>query len=441
MTTPPPPTAPRRYLRPTDLRALASLAAQAVHGVIDLTEGVHQSVRRVLQLAPGTTPERAGGLTGRVYKGVRSVTQLVGRATDATLGAVLPFIDDPHAGQQDSPARLAALAALNGVLGDRLWANANPLAQPMQLCVAGQPLPLTSPHAFQQALPNATPHLLLLVHGLCMNDTQWLRHGHDHGASLAQALGATPLYLRYNSGRHVSENGRELAHTLQQLVGLWPEQLQRISIVGHSMGGLVARSAMQAGNQAAHTWVRSVQHLVFLGTPHHGAPLERRGHGVDVLLAATPFTAPFARLGQLRSTGITDLRHGNVVDADWQGRERFGSNLDHRQPLPLPEGVACFTVAGSLAPAPSPRPGLNSHNAALADWAQAGLGALAADGLVPLASALGQHNELRRRLVFAQGNQFIAWRTGHLDLLSSPAVAQQLHDWLTPLSTGPAEAD
>ncbi|MFN3496296.1 MAG: esterase/lipase family protein, partial [Hydrogenophaga sp.] len=258
-----------------------------------------------------------------------------------------------------------------------------------------------------------SPHLVLLVHGLCMNDTQWRRAGHDHGEHLAQTLGCTPVYLRYNSGRHTSDNGRDLALMLDRLVAAWPVPLQRISLVGHSMGGLVLRSAVQVAQEAGLPWRALLQELVFLGTPHHGAPLERAGHGVDLLLAATPFTAPFARLGKLRSAGITDLRHGHVQAADWRGRDRFGSAADHRLPLPLPEGVACCTLAGTLA----------GQRGLLADR-------LLGDGLVPLNSALGRHDDSAHHLVFPKNRQRVVYRTGHLDLLSSPAVAAQLEAWL-----------
>ena len=271
------------------------------------------------------------------------------------------------------------------------------------------------PAPLRERLAGASPHLLLLVHGLCMNDTQWLRNGHDHGAFLAQALGCTPVYLRYNSGLHTSINGRELAGQLERLVGAVAGAIESITVLGHSMGGLLARAAVFYGRQMGHRWPAQLKHLVFLGTPHHGAPLERAGHGVDVLLAASPFTAPFTRLGMLRSAGITDLRHGHVLDDDWQGRGRFDSPHDHRVPLPLPEGVACFTVAATLAP----------QRGLLADR-------LTGDGLVPLRSALGQHDEAARRLVFAKDSQRTVYRTGHLELLSSPVVAQQLVQWLAP---------
>jgi pimeloyl-ACP methyl ester carboxylesterase len=202
---------------------------------------------------------------------------------------------------------------------------------------------------------------------------------------------------------------------LEQLMTVWPVPLQRITLLGHSMGGLVFRSAVHVAREAGLQWPGLLRELVFLGTPHHGAPLERAGHGVDLLLAATPFTAPFARLGKLRSAGITDLRHGHVQDADWRGRDLFASPEDHRVPLPLPEGVDCFAVAGTLA----------GQRGQLADR-------LMGDGLVPLSSALGQHDQPGRQLQFEKRRQRIFYRTGHLDLLASPKVALQLQQWLAP---------
>ncbi|MDO8887350.1 MAG: alpha/beta hydrolase [Hydrogenophaga sp.] len=404
-----------RHLRPSDLQAAVRLATQATTGVIGIAEGVHQSVRRKMGMSAGTEPDRTGGLTGQIYRGIRGVTAMVGHGLDGALSTLLPLLDDPATHPEPSPGRQAVLAALNGVMGDRLLAQNNPLAQRMELRLAGLALPMERPAPLRERLAGASPHLLLMLHGLCMNDTQWLRAGHDHGAFLAQALGCTPVYVRYNSGLHTSLNGRELAGQLERLVAQWPT-LESITVLGHSMGGLLARAAVFYGRQMGHRWPAQLKHLVFLGTPHHGAPLERAGHGVDVLLSASPFTLPFTQLGMLRSAGITDLRHGHVLDDDWQGRGRFDSPHDHRVPLPLPEGVACFTVAATLAP----------QRGLMADR-------LTGDGLVPLRSALGQHDEAARRLVFAKDSQRTVYRTGHLELLSSPVVAQQLVQWLAPV--------
>lgn len=403
-----------RHLRPSDLQAAVRMATQATTGVIGIAEGVHQSVRRKLGMSAGVEHDRTGGLTGQIYRGIRGVTELVGHGLDGALATLLPLLDDPSTHPEPSPGREAVLAALNGVMGDRLLAQDNPLAQRMELRLAGQVLPMDRPAPLRERLAGASPHLLLLAHGLCMNDTQWHRNGHDHGAFLARAIGCTPVYLRYNSGLHTSINGREFAGQLERLAAQWPA-LESITVLGHSMGGLLARAAVFYGRQMGHRWPGQLKHLVFLGTPHHGAPLERAGHGVDVLLAASPFTLPFTRLGMLRSAGITDLRHGHVLDDDWQGRGRFDSPHDHRTPMPLPEGVACFAVAATLAP----------QRGLMADR-------LTGDGLVPLRSALGQHDEAARRLVFAKDSQRTVYRTGHLELLSSPVVAQQLVQWLAP---------
>jgi hypothetical protein len=164
-------------------------------------------------------------------------------------------------------------------------------------------------------------------------------------------------------------------------------------------------------------WPGKLRNVVFLGTPHHGAPLERAGNWLDILLGSTPYTAPLAQLGKLRSTGVTDLRYGLLLDGDWQGRDRFERAHDQRQPVPLPEGIACYCVAATLA----------ARRSTLSDR-------LIGDGLVPLRSALGQHDEGQRCLVFAKDSQWTAFRTGHMELLSRPEVTRQLLHWLTPVA-------
>ncbi len=400
-----------RQLRPSDLRGVARLATQATRGVSRVAEGVHQSVLGTLGLPGGSQPGRARGLTGMVYEGVRGVTRLVDAGLQAALLRLEPFIGSPTESQEVPRERQAVLAALNGVMGDRLVEDSNPLATAMGFYRQGRPL---DPAALGAA-GAASGHLVVLVHGLCMNDLQWEHEGHDHGAHLAQALGCTPVYLRYNTGLHTSTNGAELARQLQALVAAWPVPVTRLSIVGHSMGGLVARSACQQAELAALPWRGMLQHLVCLGTPHHGAPLERAGHWVDALLGSTPYSRPFARLAQLRSGGITDLRYGHVLDADWQGRDRFRKSPDARTPVALPAGVLCCTVAATLAAQRSP----------VAER-------LVGDGLVPLHSALGWHDDPARRLAFAPAQQCVVHRVGHLQLLGDARVARQLVQWLAP---------
>jgi hypothetical protein len=397
-------------IRHADLRGAARLATDATAGLTDLVEAMHARIARLPGLPAPKIEGRTRGITGLVYKSIRGVTHVVGGSVDSLLGLLAPALgpDDPL------PGRETLLAALNGVLGDHLEATRNPLATPMALRRDGRPLQLDSA-ALAAALPDAGPHVLLMIHGLCMNDLQWTRAGHNHGTTLGRALGLTPLYLHYNSGLHVSINGRALAQRLEHLVNQWPQPLDRLVLLGHSMGGLVARSALHHAAQARHRWPAKVTDIVFLGTPHHGAPLERGGNWIDIVLGATPYAAPLARLGKVRSAGITDLRHGNLLDEDWAGHDRFARPADHRQPVPLPDGVRCFAVAATLG-----RPGSDLK------------GRLLGDGLVPLDSALGRHADPLRRLDFAPQRRWIGNGISHLDLLCHPDVAAQLLRWLAP---------
>ena len=249
--------------------------------------------------------------------------------------------------------------------------------------------------------------------------------------------------MRYNTGLHTSQNGAEFSILLEQLVAHWPAPVDDLTVVAHSMGGLVTRSALhqattavrsnkardiEPGNDARATgttqkgqsngsvlrWPALLKNIVFLGTPHHGAPLERAGNWVDVILGSTRYSKPFARLAQVRSAGITDLRYGHVLEEDWQGHDRFRKKPDSRTHVPLPEGVACFTVAATTA----------AQRGSVADR-------LIGDGLVPLHSALGLHDDPQRSLHFAKKSQLIAYRMNHMQLLGSRAVTQQMLAWLS----------
>jgi pimeloyl-ACP methyl ester carboxylesterase len=405
---------PLKHLRPGDLRGIAQLATDATTSVARIAEGVHQSVWDTLGVA-GRGPGQTGGITGFVYQAVQGVAQLLGSGADTLLATLQTRLESRQGAEPTTPQREAALAVLNGVLGDRLLASSNPLATPMTLRHQGLALDWQAPPA------GLKPKVLLMIHGLCMNDLQWnAQHAGrmvNHGETLAAALDCTPLYLRYNSGLHVSQNGHELSRQLEQLVAHWPGPLEDISVLAHSMGGLLIRSAFYCAQQDGLRWPGKLKNVVFLGTPHHGAPLERAGNWLDILLGSTPYTAPLAQLGKLRSTGVTDLRYGLLLDGDWQGRDRFERAHDQRQPVPLPEGIACYCVAATLA----------ARRSTLSDR-------LIGDGLVPLRSALGQHDEGQRCLVFAKDSQWTAFRTGHMELLSRPEVTRQLLHWLTPVA-------
>jgi hypothetical protein len=359
-----------------------------------------------------------------VYRSIRGTTGLVGKALDAALAGVQAMVqaslrDLP--GDEAMPRRDAVVAALNGVVGDHLERTGNSLAVKLELRVWGA-------LAASADAPPAGPRVLLLVHGLCMNDRQWTRDGHDHGQALARALGYTPVYVRYNSGRHISANGRDLAAALELLLQRWPVPVEGIAILGHSMGGLVARSAMHQAAQTGMNWPSKVRQLIFLGTPHHGTPLERGGNWLHRGLGISPYLAPLTRLSGLRSEGITDLRHGNLLEQDWVD-SRF-EQRDTRTMVPLPHGVACYAVAGTLGQERSETGEGSANPPAPSSAARMLSDAWLGDGLVPLASALGRHAKPTRDLHIPPSRVWVGRGINHLDLLSSKAVYQRLHRWL-----------
>jgi pimeloyl-ACP methyl ester carboxylesterase len=390
-----------------DLRGYSRLAVDATIGVTDLVEAVHANILRFPGLGAHATG-RTRGITGLVYHNIRGTTRLVGVSIDALL-ALLDATIDPAS---TSAEREAFLAATNGVLGDHLAASANPLAIPMRLRRDGEPLDLTQT-ALAAALPQPTGKILVLAHGLCMNDLQWRRNEHDHGAALAADAGFTPIYLHYNSGLHVSTNGRAFAGQLEALLQAWPAPVNELTIIGHSMGGLLARSACYYGGVAGHAWPRRLKKIVFLGTPHHGTAFERGGNWVTVGLGVSRYTAAFARLGKIRSAGITDLRYGSLLDEDWEDRDRFAHARDMRRAVPLPDGVQCYAIG-----------------AAIATGESVPSAPLLGDGLVPLRSALGQHPDSARNLSLPQSRQWIGYGMNHWDLLDRREVYEQIRHWL-----------
>ncbi|WP_242370634.1 esterase/lipase family protein [Anaeromyxobacter sp. SG26] len=403
------PKAPRSPI--LDLRGASRLVIEATNRIADVVEAMHHGIGAGPAVLGRPLERPVQLLTRPVYGSVRGVTRLVGDGIDAALARLEPLAAPLLGERPPGLGREAVVAALNGVLGDYLAASGNPLAIEMRLRSDGRPLEL-HPDALRLAFPRATGKLLVLVHGSCVNDRQWTRRGHDHGAALARDLGFTPIYLHYNSGLHVSVNGRAFAGLLEQLVAAWPTPVDDLVLLAHSMGGLVARSACHFGEAEGHAWRRKLRALVCLGTPHHGAPLERGGHWIDLLLGVSRYSAPLARLGKLRSAGVTDMRHGNVLDAHWEGRDRFAHGRDDRVPLPLPQGARCYAIAGSAA-------------------VQGAARKRPTDGLVPVDSALGVHERPELTLGFPEAHRWIAHGTKHLDLLSRPEVYAKLRSWLS----------
>lgn len=373
----------------SDLRGVLRLAVDATVGVTDLVEKMHHTI----QLAhPPVGASRAGntnGLTGIVYRTVRGTARLLGKGLDTGLATASVLLPE----SASTATRDAFVSAINGVYGDHLVQTNNPLAIEMSLRYQGLPLELDQHET-------GTGKVLLFIHGLCLNDGHWIRDDKNPGEALAKELGYTPVYLRYNTGLPIADNGQALAGILEDLLQNWPQPVTELVIIGHSMGGLVARSACHHGGLNGHDWLRQLRSMVFIGSPHHGAPLERGGNWVNYAMDLSPYAAPFTRIAKKRSVGITDLRDGSITHT----KQEF---------VPLPTDVDCYAMAASLG---KKRGGIGAQ--------------LIGDGLVPLDSALGHSKDPARTLLIPKSHQWLGLETGHLELLGHPGVYAQLRDWL-----------
>jgi hypothetical protein len=396
-------TTPRSANALDELRGATRLVVTATTRVVDVVEEMQEVIGGGPHVLgrPFLAPTRL--FSAPVYASIRGVTRAIGAGIDAALARVAPLVGDVGRGLEHD----SLLAVLNGVVGDHLAESGNPLAIEMRLRHEGRPLEL-SRGALRDAYPEAGGRLVVFAHGSCRHDRQWSRGGGDPLGDLAREAGFTPVHLLYNTGLHIAANGRAFARLLESLVATWPVPVRELAIVGHSMGGLVARSACHVADAEGHAWRRKLATLVCIGSPHHGAPLERGGHWVDALLGVSRYAAPLARLGKLRSAGVTDLRFGDVLDEHRDARGRFAFGGDRRRELALPAGVRCYAIAGSR----TRRPG----------------GRLAGDGLVPVASALGRHPNPALTLAFDE--TWIGFGMGHLELLDRPEVHAVIRGWL-----------
>ncbi len=401
------------HIHPADLQGLSQLAVDGVLGTTSLVEEMHYAISRVSGPSLPSKDRRTRGITGLVYRSIHGITGVVGTTTDLAFRQVVPRLPQPDS----TPERDRALAALNGVLGDHLEATTNPLVLPMALRHQGQTLtPAT--HQLSGLLPQSSGRIAVFLHGLCMSEHHWTP---DIEASdkidLTRAVhadaGYLPLRLSYNTGRTIQANGREFANRLEALLGAWPEPVDEIVLIGHSMGGLVARSACHHAQLAGQAWIEQTRHLITLGSPHHGAPLERIGHQVDRALALTPFSRPFTRLGAIRSAGITDLRFGKLVDAGGRQAGDATSRETRNQPLHSPSHLRFCALAACLGSAPSEK-----------------RSRLLGDGLVPVDSALGRHSDPQRHLALPPENQALLCGVGHMDLPTHPDTVATVLRWL-----------
>jgi pimeloyl-ACP methyl ester carboxylesterase len=406
---------------PDEVRATARLGAMALTGTTALVRGMHRAIsaRTYARLGPLGLPVRAV---------LEPVTDAVYALVGAGLWAAATGTGEVLARQQGTQVEVppsvrtrAALAAVNGAFGDLIEREVTLLAPVMAVRVDGRDV-APEPGPLAAAFPAATGRIVVFVHGLVESDDSWTyRSGVHHGrpgvsyaSLLEEELGYTCVLLRYNSGLRISENGRRLDALLAALVASWPVPVTELVLVGHSMGGLVARSALARAAEHGSTWPPLVSTCVTLGTPHLGAPLEKAAAAATLVLAIWPTTRPLGQALATRSVGIKDLRYGNLLDADWADRHPE-SLRNHRLPVPLHDGVQHYAVLGVA-------------------WQASRLvgeavGELVGDLMVRPASATGASRG-PHGLGLARDQVHRLYGLAHLDLLNHPEVYARLRAWL-----------
>lgn len=330
----------------------------------------------------------AGAVYGGIGLGLRAASIGFDKAAEAGLGPAL----------ENGPRGRFVSSAVNGLIGDRLLEERPQLAIPMAVRAQGRDV-VPDRAGLAEAFEQPTGRLAVFLHGLCENEAYWNLHRERTGTTYPEALeeaGWTAVMLRTNTGLGLRANGVALAALLQRVVEAWPVTVDRIALVGHSMGGLVIRAAGAVSadpTEGATDWTELVTDVITLGTPHLGAPIAWGiGHGSRGL-GWLPETAAFGRILDHRSLGVRDLVLGLAEDVP-----------------PLPHARYRLVSATLTA---SPR-----HP----------VGYVAGDLLVRQRSAYGR--DRRGRALFPDAETLHLGRTDHFGLLNHERVHAALRDWL-----------
>ncbi len=407
-------------MRADELKDAGTLAGTALGELAELAQGVHHAVAERLFALAGN-PARPirlmhDGIAALAYGSARLGVKYLPPAAGLVAAAMHdPVTESAH----DVPRGRFVLGAVSGFFGDRMAEQQPALAPQMRMRLHGGPLRHLPANLVADATHSgtATGRLVFFLHGLCETDLCWSfaaeRRWGDrtctYGSRLRDDDGWTPIYLNFNTGVHISQNGRELAEQLEQLVAAWPVEVTEIALVGHSLGGLVARSAAHQANALEYAWLGPLRHIVGLGTPHLGAPLERFANWGTHRLNRLPETRPFATWLNRRSVGIKDLRYGAVLEDDWLGFDPDELLHDRCTPASLLPGVAYSVASATLSREPH--------------------GLFATDLLVQHSSAHGIGKV--RSIPFDRERTFhLGGRKHHFDLLADERVYQQVRTWL-----------
>jgi len=335
------------------------------------------------------------------------------------------------------------LPVLNGALGDQLAARYDRRAIRMSFRRGGHDVAVAD-----LRLTEPQQKTVVFVHGLMGDELIWQQGFQDapgsrrYGPRLAEEAHVRSLYVRFNSGLHLSENGRELSRLLTELVETYPDAIGELVLVGHSMGGLIIRSAGYyaslnkalgmkneelgaASNSSSlipHSsfhqapWLAHLRSVFLLGTPNDGSWLEQNSHLTARLLERINLfpTRFLSKAINQRSNGIKDLRYSILVDEDWQDAHA-NDLLPPRTPVPPLPGVQYHILIGAWLRSTRPT--------ALREYF--------GDGLVGKASARG-HATFGDEAALPAGSNVrtaVFNQQHHGGLLTHPEVFQYLKLW------------
>lgn len=401
---------PSEPARTTDVAALAldHVDRLLVGTVRDLHQAVADRAFRATRAVGGRVPESVhDAAVTSIYGAISGFLRV---SSGAVRALAARGIGRPV---ESSPRGRRIVAAVNGLIGDELRMLDDPQAIVMAVRKDGVDVPGTG-WQVGDAFRGGSSHIVVFLHGLCESDESWSlgerTHGTTYASRLAAETDATPVMIRYNTGLHVSENGKHLDVLLQQLIGAWPVQVTRITLVGHSMGGLVARAATNHATASGQTWHHLVRDVVCLGTPHTGARLEKVAHVGSRMLRFLPESRPLSAILDSRSAGIVDLRHGYISRDEWEGQDLTAQwGLDRIAAAPLPHAEYHF-VASTL--------GATKRHP---------LSAVLGDLLVHFSSATG----IGRTGPVVDGARFeYVPSAHHFALLNHPRIADWLVEWI-----------
>lgn len=401
----------RQPARTTDVAATALDYGERL--IVGTVREVHQSIARrafgATRVVGGRFPEHIhDAVATSIYGAVSGVLRLASGGVRAAAGrGVGAPIESTRVGR-------GLVAAVNGLVGDELRLLDDPQTIRMAVRVGGVDVPATA-WPIGEAFRGASSHVVVFLHGLCEDEESWSTNRAKVATTYAERISAetdgTPLMIRYNTGLHVSENGKHLDALITQVMEAWPVPITQLTLVGHSMGGLVVRAATNHATAAGRVWPQLVRDVICLGTPHTGAALEKVAHVGSRVLTFLPETRPFGAILHARSAGIVDLRHGYISADEWRGQDLTRHwGLDRIAAAPLAHAEYHFVAA------------------TLGATRRHFLSAVVGDLLVHFSSASGMG---RTGPVVAGARLEYLPSTHHFALLNHPRIGDWLVKWLT----------